>query len=412
VTLSRATLFLLRGGVLFLCSLHAFFNPLYEGPDEPFHLARARAFTQAPLTEALAGRVVDADLVRSMRAWPCGPAMQAAFDCPAFGSEPATFNILKPSRRLEAGASSHNYQAHQPPLYYLTAASLLALFAPGIGAEPETQVLLLRLGAVVLVGFTLCFPLRKLGKRNGPLEALVLLALLLPGAAESLIRVSNDVGVFAWSVLLLAVLHGGDRLRPGLTALLAGVGPMLKLTALPMVAFAAVYGWRAHGRRVGLTIAAAGLAVFPLQWLRGWAWGGTLEANARLGDLGGVPEILAGLGRSALVFLKTSVWLGGWSFHRPPGWLLIAAPLFALLLGVRCLRLRPSAENGTAHLAATMLALAGFIAFALGQRQIFGSWSDLFELRPGRERELVGGALAAAAVLNVTWFEVARRLYG
>ena len=108
----------------------------------------------------------------------------------------------------------------------------------------------------MLVGFALCFPLRKLGKGKVLREALVLLAWLLPGAAESLIRVSNDVGVFAWSILFLVVLHSGDRLRPGPAALLALVGPLLKLTALPVVAYAALLTWRLRGCRAGQGTAA------------------------------------------------------------------------------------------------------------------------------------------------------------
>ncbi len=431
MTLSRATLFALRAGVVLLCLLHAFFTPVYEGPDEPFHLARARMFARAPLAEALAGTAVDADLASSMRAWPCGPAMQAAFDCPGYGSEPATFNILQPARRSARGASSSNYQAHQPPLYYLAAGPLLELFALGIGTAPESQALLLRLAAVLLVGYVLCFPLRKLGKGNAPLEALVLLAMLLPGAAESLIRVSNDVGVFAWSVLLLAALHSGVRLRPGSTALLTAIGPLLKLTALPVVAFAVVLEWRQTGWRRGAVVGAAGLVVFPLQWLRGWAWGGTLEANTRFSGMGSLPEIFVGLFHSAATFLKTAAWLGGWTFFRPPRWVLVVAPLLGLLLVLRVFQLRSRPRNVGAHLAALALAFAGFVAFALGQRRIFGIWggvggwyfwgwapwlallaSDVLEMRPGRERELVAGAVVGATALNLIWLQVACRIYG
>jgi hypothetical protein len=431
MTLPRAALPALRTSVLLLCALHALFSPVYEGPDEPFHLARARQFVRAPLAEAVAGRDVDADLVRSMRAWPCGPAMQTAFDCPAYGSEPAAFNILKPARRLEAGASSNNYQAHQPPLYYLAATSLLELFAPGIGRAPESQILLLRLAAVLLVGYVLCFPLRKLGKGNGHLETLLLLALLLPGAAESLIRVSNDVAVFAWSVGMVAALSRRDRINTKELALLAALGPLLKLTAFPIVAVAAVVVWRARGWRSGLFIAASGLAVLPLQYLRGWAWGGTLEANAPLDELGSLAEILAGLVHSAATFLKTAVWLGGWSFFRPPAWVLVVIPLLGLVLIVRCARLRKPMANRSAHLVGGALAAAGFVAFALGQRQIFGVWggvggwylwgwapwlallaSDLLEVRLDRERELVAGAVLVAGLAHLVWVEVAYRAYG
>ena len=366
-----------------------------------------------------------------MRAWPCGPAMQAAFHCPSYGHEEATFNLLEPARRAETGARSSNYQAHQPPLYYLAASSLLELFAPGIGTVPESQILLLRLAAVLLAGYVLCFPLRKLGQGNVHLETFLLLALLLPGAAESLIRVSNDVGVFAWAVLMVAALSRRPSIRTGELAWLAALGPLLKLTAFPIVAVAAVLGWRARGWRSGLLIAASGLAVLPLQWLRGWAWGGTLEANTPLGDLGSLPEMLAGLVHSAATFLKTAVWLGGWTFFRPPAWVLVALPVLGAVWIVRSVRLRKPMANRTAHLAGGALAAAGFVAFALGQRQIFGVWggvggwylwgwapwlallaSDLLEIRPERERELLFAALAAAAVLNAAWFAVAIATYG
>ncbi len=431
MTLSRATLITLRAAVVLLCLLHALFTPVYEGPDEPFHLARARMFARAPLADALAGKVVDADLVRSLQAWPCGPAMQTALGCPAFGSESASFNILETSRRSETGVASSNYQAHQPPLYYLVSASLVELFAPGIETAPESQILLLRLAAVLLVGYVLCVPLRKLGKGNAPFEALVLMALLFPGSAESLVRVSNDVGVFAWAVLLLAAVHSGDRLHPGSTAVLAGVGPLLKLTAFPIVAYAAVLVWRKRGWRAGTLVGAAGLAVLPLQWLRGWAWGGTLEANAQLSGLGTLPEILFGLLHSAATFFKTAVWLGGWSFFRPPAWLLLAAPLFGLTLILRGFRRRRFPPDLFAHFAALALALAGFVVFARGQRRIFGVWggvggwylwgwvpwlalfaSDVVEIRPGRERELVVTAIVGATAMNLVWFQVAYRIYG
>jgi hypothetical protein len=246
-----------------------------------------------------------------------------------------------------------------------------------------------------------------------------------------LIRVSNDVAVFAWAVLMVAALTRRDELSTKMLVLLAAVGPLLKLTAFPVVAVAAVVGWRARGWRSGLLIAASGLAVFPLQWLRGWAWGGTLEANTPLGALGSLPEILVGLVHSSATFLKTAVWLGGWTFFRPPVWLLVAIPLLGLLVIVRCVRLRKPRANGGAHLAGAALAAAGFAAFALGQRQIFGVWggvggwylwgwapwlalfaSDVLEIRPGRERELVASAVVGATALNLVWLQLAYRVYG
>lgn len=431
---TSSALWALRLSVLCLLSLHALFTPVYEGPDEPFHLARARLFATAPLSEALAGRSIDAALLRSMRAWPCGPSMQAAIHCPEYGGEKASFNLLRAGRStasIEDQALISNYQAHQPPLYYLGAALLLKLFAPAIGTAPEAQILLLRLAAVLLVGYILCFPLRKLGKGRVRLEALLLSAMLLPGAAESLVRVSNDVGVFAWSVLLLAALSSDLRLRLGLMALLAAVGPLIKLTALPVVGFAAVLVWQKSDWRRGLLVGAAGLAVFPLQWLRGWAWGGTLEANSRWSDLGSTSEVLVGLLHSAATFLKTAVWLGGWSFFRPPDWLALAAPVCCLLLLGRTTQLRNRRRDLAAHLAGLALVGAGFLAFALGQRRIFGVWGgvggwyfwgwapwlaqladDTLEIRPQREPSLIAGAVVLSTAIHLLWFATAYRLYG
>ncbi len=187
-----------------------------------------------------------------------------------------------------------------PPLLYWSFSR-----RTGIGPDRAPIVVLPadspRRGA--LVGYVLCSSL--LGKGNVPLEALVLLALLLPGAAESLIRVSNDVVVFAWAVLMVAALSRRDELRTRELALLAALGPLLKLTAFPIVAVAAVVGWRARGRRSGLLIAASGLASSrcergaPPSVQRNWLQRLGLGRNARgetrrSGRWRSLPEILVG----------------------------------------------------------------------------------------------------------------------
>ncbi len=428
---SRGLLLGLGTLVLLRLALHALFNPVYEGPDEPFHLARARQVVERPFADVLRGDRVDPEVVRSIRAWPCGPSLNAAFGCPTFGGEPAAFNILGPARAAGAGGPQENYQAHQPPIYYLAAGSLLKVFSLAKVGAPEAQLLLLRLVSVFLVGIALLLPVRRLGKENPLSETILLLALLLPGAAESLVRVANDVGIFAWSALLVSLVFRRDAFKPGLIACLSALGPLLKLTALPVVAVAAITGWRTRGWRCGLLVAIAGLTFLPVQWLRGWAWGGTLEANVPLSASESFQMILVGLAHSAYTFLKTSVWLGGWAVFRPPTWLLVAAPLFALLLAIRAFRFKPRIENWPAHAAGVAVAALGFIVFAVGKHKLFGVWgavggwyawgwapwlallaADSVELRAGRGQEAILGALLGATLLNLVWFEVAFRTYG
>jgi len=428
---SRRLLLGLRTLVLLRLAVHALFNPVYEGPDEPFHLARARQVVDRPVAEVMRGGSVDPGVVRSIRAWPCGPSLNAAFGCPPFGGEPAAFNILGPARAAGAGKPQENYQAHQPPLYYLAAGSLLKLFSLAKISAPEAQLLLLRLASVFLVGIALLLPVKRLGRENLLFETVLLLALLLPGAAESLVRVANDVSVFAWSALLVSLVFRRDSFKPGLIACLSALGPLLKLTALPVVAVAAMAGWRTRGWRCGLVVAISGLTFLPVQWLRGWAWGGTLEANVPLSASESFQMILVGLAHSVYTFLKTSVWLGGWAVFRPPIWLLVATSLFALLLAIRVFRFKPRIENWPVHAAGMAIAALGFIFFAVGKHQLFAVWgavggwyawgwapwlalfaANALELRAGRDRELILGALLGATILNLAWFETALRTYG
>ena len=419
----------LRALVVLRFCFHALFLPVFEGPDEPFHLARVRQVLTNNLGAALNGSTVDPSLVGSLREWPCSMSLHAAFGCPLFGREAAAFNILAPPREGPVASPSENYQAHQPPTYYLISGAVLRL-TPGVaGSAPERQLLTLRLASVALVALALAIPVRRIGMHAPRFEICLLLALLVPGAAESLARVANDVGVFAWAAFLLSMLY---RQTPTTTrlALMCALGPLIKLTAIPIVGYAAVVQFRRRGWRQGAAAAAASLAFLPLQWFRGWAWGGTLEANAfSVGDFTPL-EILSGVLHSVYTFTKTSYWLGGWVSFRPPAWILLAFPLVLTVVLVRATRLRPDPESRLAHLAGASLALLGFIAFAIGKKKVFGvwgavggwyawgwapwialGWTDFTRMREERNVETAVAAFTIALVLNVTWFAIAERVY-
>ena len=75
---------------------HAFALPLFEGPDEPFQLARAVAFADAPFRIAFAGDRVPGRVVSAIQAHPCGPDLKRTFGCAPFQRSGA-FNALERS---------------------------------------------------------------------------------------------------------------------------------------------------------------------------------------------------------------------------------------------------------------------------------------------------------------------------
>ncbi|MEM7480676.1 MAG: DUF2142 domain-containing protein [Acidobacteriota bacterium] len=407
--------------------LHVFFVPVYEGPDEPFHLARAMAVAGGEIDSS--GQV-SSEIVASVLAHPCGPDLTRAFGCPAFGGQGAAFNILGKHDVGEDAEPRDNYQAHQPPLYYLFSGAVLWLLGlPAGSLSPELSLLTLRLIAFLLVGLGLWRPLRTLGTSHGRwFEGLFLGSLLLPGAAESLIRVANDAPLFLWSLLVLVALDRG--IAAVWIASLLALGPLLKLTALPVVAFAVVVLWRSRGRIAAVLGMLASLAFVPIQLLRGFDRGGVLELNA----LNGLEETLAvvvkGIMHSAYTFVKTAAWLGGWSSFRPPLSVLVTG--FVLLIAwAICSRSKSSGENRFAHAVALVVFAGGFLLFAIGKRQLFDVWgavggwyfwgivpwvaclfSDQVRLVPGSQKRLLLASAAWLAMANGAWFWISLKLYG
>jgi len=411
-------------------ALHAVFLPVFEGPDEPFHLARAAAFADAPLGEALSGRMLPPEIVEAVLANPCGPDL-SRLGCRPFDGSGASFNVTRFAPRGRPAVSVENYEAHHPPLSYLVAGALLRSLEGVTGRmRPESRLLVLRLLSVLFTTVALFGPLRRLSGNWPPvLRAVGLLALLTPGAAEALARCSNDALLFLWASSVAWALL--ERPHGAALPLLLSAGPLVKLTALPVVLFGAVVLWRS-GRRTAASAGLLGaLLVFPLQLLRGWTWGGILELS-RPGSafLEPVGTAVAGLGRSAYTFLKTTFWLGGWSFFRAPVPLVAAFALLVLGWAV-CLRARPDARRRLAHASALSVALAGYVAYAVGNRRLFGVWGgtggwyfwgwtpwlalaceDLLVLRRDAVPLLLGATCVFVLLANVLWFHRALLLYG
>lgn len=406
--------------------LHVFFVPAYDGPDEPFHLARVLAFSRGPFEAALRGAVLPADLVDSVSRRPCGADLSRVFHCERFPSKGSVFNLLAkaPAGSGTSAIRERNYENQQPPLAYIVAGLMLR----GLRIdEPDHALLFLRLLSVFFVAVALFGPLRTLSRDRPPaLAGLFLLALLVPGAVEALARGSNDAFLFLW---VAAVLAARARKRSWVVlVLLLAAGPLIKLTAFPVVVFVVVSLWRSGRRHTAMAGLAASLAVFPVQWARGWLLGATYTYGPQgLGEDFG--QVCVGLLRSAWGLVKTAFWVGGWTAFRPP-WALVAAAVTVVALALatlRPIRLRAFPE----HALAAAVAALGTVVIAVGNRRFAGTWGGLCgwylwgwspwiavylsdTSAPARApcTALVLAAIGVVLAANVVWFVYALRAYG
>jgi hypothetical protein len=401
-TAARALLFV----VLARFVVHALYVPAYEGPDEPFHLAYPKA--------------LDGAIVASIAEHPCSADLQRAIHCPPFGTAPAEWNVLQFAAPSRAGVPIANYERHQPPGYYLIP-SLLAIH------NVMARLLAMRLFSVSLVLIALLFPLHALAESRGSQwHCALLLALLIPGAAESLARAANDSAVFLWTAI--AVWAIDRRVPTPWLALTAAVGPLFKLTAIPIVALLVLWTFFNRPRVHALIVAIASLVVLPLQWLRGFAWGGTVELNvARAPFNETLLQSAKGLARSSYTFVKTGIWLGEWSFFRAPLWLLIAFALFAFFVIASLARQRPLPQ-WQPHAIALVIAIAATLWWFVSHRLFWGDWGgvggwyawawlpwlavvarDFFE--SSRARGLLISGAVLVLIANVAWFVAAHHVY-
>ncbi|MCG3193329.1 MAG: hypothetical protein DIJKHBIC_02579 [Thermoanaerobaculia bacterium] len=414
--------------------LHAVYLPAFEGPDEPAHLARAVLFLDGGMIQGLLGLSISPEICGAVHAAPCCPALGWAYGCPDFAGRSATFNILRPPRWKPAANSQPNYESHQPPVYYMAGMILLklagALGCADAASNPFMQLLLMRLYSVFLVAASIAFPMRvATAEWSGYQKGLALFLLLVPGAPESLARCANDAGVFAFAAVAVWAVRRESG-RPLLTAL-AALGPFIKLTCLPLSVLLVVKIWRKSDWRSALALGSFSLLFLPIQALRGYRWGGTVELNGLRAPLSGLfPEMAAGMLHSALTFIKTAFWLGEWSFFRPPHWLLAAA-----LIGTICLvpAVKPvwPADRAGGHILAAGLALGSTTYWFLSHRAYWGTWggvggwylwgwypwlsfavADFLVVRAGVRRTVAAIVVILVMAGNLAWFGAANRLYG
>ena len=424
---------LLAVGVVLRFAFHALFVPPYEGPDEPAHLGRVWSFAEEPLAIALRGAELSGVINAGLLARPCNAGLHATLGCPEFGREKASFGLLRPLPELPPIAATSNPESNQPPLFYLAAGLLVRVLQRLRGSprlSPEEQLLTVRLLCVALVAVAIFGPLRAIASRRSAGFAVTgLILLALPGASESLARCSNDAAVFLWAACTMAAIDSAPH--PRRLALLMGVGPLLKLTAIPLVVVMFVVLWRRGSRRSAVLGALLASLAMPLQLLRGWGWGGTLELNRATPAFSEPLTVtLVGLARSAYTFVKTAFWLGEWSVFHPPV-VLLAAGAGLALLWVASARWQGGSDLALAYLVGGLSALLGCALFALAVRKYWGSWAgiggwhlwswfpwlavaagDLLRVNARWRSALIGATAVFCIVSNTVYYQVASRIYG
>ncbi len=423
--MTRRALAFLAAGVVLRMAFHAVYLPAFEGPDEPQHLARIWDFARKPLSDAFEGAWVDPTVVAAVLAHPC-PRPETG--CPSYASTPGAFNLLRPAPvPLRPAPPIPNEESKQPPLAYGVVGAPLRVL--GLRPAPAAMLLYGRLFSVALIAIALFGPLRRIFA-GSPAAALAgLLALLTPGAAEAFARCSNDAAVFLWAAAVLAALER----HPGAVwmCILLAAGPMLKLTALPISAFAVAVLWLDDRRRTAATGALASVLVFPVQALRGWTGGGAIELHrqrpAIAETLGGW---IAGFAQTAYTLVKAPMWSMGWSLLRPPA-LLVWVYLGFLFAAALATRPSPRPRRAPAHALAALVAVGGTLVFAVATRRYFGIWGgvtgwyvwdwtpwlfvaarDLGSLEHRYRRPLLLLEAGVVAAANVVWFGVGSSAYG
>jgi hypothetical protein len=284
----------------------------------------------------------------------------------------------------------------------------------------------LRILSFLFVAAAVAGPLRAMSRRRSSMYAVFgFAAMFLPGFAESLIRSSNDALLFLWVAVVIDAIDRGYR-GAGLPLLLA-LGCLIKLNALPILAFGLVL--LAIERRRKTAFVSAILALAPAIVLGGTTWGGAVKIARRIPRPMPAIEVVTGLARSVYTVAKGVLWMGEWSFFRPPIWvLLLGAAVVALL--ARHTRIAARPLRLPAHAAGVVVAVGGTIAFLLADRRVFGEWGgvggwyvwswtpwlvlladDTLRWR-GRIRLAILGVGAYLVAINISWFAIAGRLYG
>jgi len=338
--------FLVRG------FLYSVILPVWEGYDEPYHFAYIQYLVARHTTPTLAmgvSRQVDASLHVLPLPW---MLTLQAIPQPLYSHDkfwklpPATREFLQkqfqgiPPQWAQQPSPEffQNYEAQQPPLYYVLCWPLLLLLK---NQTLATQVLALRCEGIILaslavpLGFGLLRRVTGIGVGAFSIPALVI---VMPELCINLARVSNEVlSIVLYTALLYVLVHFPHelprvRMMP-VPGILIGLGLLTKaysLTAVPALFLITIFFiWRRpeHRRRIMLSslvavlffAAIAGPWYFHVHKTTG-SWSGlqpaTVATHSLLALLASIPRVNWRSGVLSIVI--SHIWFGAWSFLRVP----------------------------------------------------------------------------------------------
>jgi hypothetical protein len=338
--------FVIRG------SFYAAVLPIWEGYDEPYHFAYLQYLVAKHTPPTLAtpvSRQIDASLHVLPLPWML--SLQA-IPKPLYTHEkywnlvPAEREFLQkqfkelPSQwsREPSPEVFQNYEAQQPPLYYLLCWPLLLVLK---NQSLAAQVLGVRIAGIVLaslaipLGFVL---IQRVTESATVAARIISLVIVMPELYINLARVSNEaLSIVLYSALLYGLVRFPQQLPKVWTMLLGGIalglGLLTKayfLTAIPaffLIAIFFVSRHPQHYRRILVSCLTAGMlcVVIAGPWYfrvhrETGSWSGlqpaTLVHHSALGVIASIPRVNWRSGVLSIVI--SHIWFGAWSFLRLP----------------------------------------------------------------------------------------------
>ncbi len=314
---------------LYACAL-----PLWEGWDEPFHYGYVESLAvwhqipvlnQATLSQEITDSLTLTPLPRflaqavhgsiSFEDWHKQTAAQRS-------AMRARLIQLAPELRFQRGPNP-NYEAQQTPLAYLLLAPADIVLG-GLQLLPRILVLRLVEGtvSVTLLFFALTQLARALALTNAYRDALLFCALSIQVVWAAIGHVGNDALAIPLTVWFFALLMQRRKLL--WLALVLAAGLLTKayfLSFAPVFLVACVHRWRegdTSWRRVTvawLVVIAAAAPWYARNLQLYKSFSGTQESVSGIGvrqALTAVPHIH--WFRSLLIFFRSSLWTGDWSF--------------------------------------------------------------------------------------------------
>jgi hypothetical protein len=352
--------------------------PVWEGYDEPFHFAFIQSLvTQMKLPTATTQ--VSREVQASLHALPLpGTILRHGYPPPLITHDEfwkldsnqrehlqqEFLNIPKEWAREPATENSRNYEAQQPPLYYV----LFSVPLRGTRVwDLASRVFLLRVLGIIVASAAIPFGYlvgrKVLGNEMSAL-GIVALASVMPEMMVNISRVANEsLAIVLYTLLVyvtLKIVDGAEHFNQlPFLGLLLGLGLLTKayfLTALPAVVVIlawCLWRWPQQWKRLTLH---SGVMIAIVSGMAGWwywrahqvmgSWSGLYSEAAvpRMSKWQMLDQLWHVNWLSALIsVLLSHIWYGGWSFLRVSNSVYVVFGVVVLLAvaGIVILLLKP-----------------------------------------------------------------------